>query len=161
MTDLSNDESQQGGFLSQTSPSLSDGVEREVASYFDDYFSDEPGSIPGTLNIPDNTSFPQIHLIDYNETKAIRIPISTPEDCVSYLDTESVSWIDVQGLGSEDILKRLGQVFQLHPLVLEDMVNVPQRPKVEEYDNQLLIIARMVIPTQDERGFLVSRSVWC
>jgi len=42
-----------------------------------------------------------------------------------YLDTRSVSWVDVQGLGSEDILQRLGQVFKLHLLILEDLVNVP------------------------------------
>jgi magnesium transporter len=62
------------------------------------------------------------------------------------MDTESVSWVDVKGLGSEDVLRRLGQVFGLHALVLEDIVNVPQRPKIEEYHDQLLIIARMVTP---------------
>ncbi len=131
----------------------SEADDEERASYFDDYFSDQPGSIPGTLNIPADASFPEIHLIDYNQAKAVRVHVPTPEDCVPYLDTKSVSWVDVQGLGSEDILKRLGQVFNLHPLVLEDMVNVPQRPKVEEYDHQLLLIARMVVPTRDERGF--------
>lgn len=127
--------------------------EREEASYIDDYFPDQPGSIPGTLNIPPGATFPCIHLIDYNAARADRVRLATPESCVPYLDTESVSWVDVQGLGSEDVLKRLGQVFALHPLVLEDIVNVPQRPKVEEYEDQLLIIARMVVPTDDERGF--------
>jgi magnesium transporter len=51
----------------------------------------------------------------------------------------------VQGLGDEEVLMSLGEVFQLHPLMLEDVVNVPQRPKVEDYGDQLLIIARMVM----------------
>ncbi|MGB3496492.1 MAG: magnesium/cobalt transporter CorA [Elainellaceae cyanobacterium] len=127
--------------------------EDEEESYIDDYFSDEPGSIPGTLNIPDDAIFPQIFLIDYNAQHAHRTEIAAPEECSKHLNSVSVSWVDVHGLGSEDILKRLGHVFSLHPLVLEDIVNVPQRPKVEEYPEQLLIVTRMVTPTPDEQGF--------
>jgi magnesium transporter len=118
-----------------------------------DYFYDKPGSLPGTLTIPSDAKPPVITLIDYSETSAMRIEIETPEECAPYLDTDSVSWVDVKGLGSEDILLRLGKVFGLHPLVLEDVVNVPQRPKVEEYDDQLLVIARMVTLKHDGNGF--------
>lgn len=123
------------------------------ASYFD-YFYDVPGSMPGTLNIESDASLPVIVLIDYNEAQAVRQEVETPEDCIPFLDSESVSWVDVKGLGSEDVLRRLGQVFSLHPLVLEDIVNVPQRPKIEEYDEQLLIIARMVTLKASGNGFI-------
>ena len=122
-----------------------------------DYFYDVPGSMPGTLNIEPNAPPPVIVLIDYNEQTAIRLQVETPEECAAHLDTESVSWVDVKGLGSEDILKRLGAVFTLHPLVLEDIVNVPQRPKVEEYEDQLLIIARMVMLRRSGRSFLTEQ----
>jgi len=62
--------------------------------------------------------------------------------------------VDFQGLGSEDILQRIGQIFKLHPLVLEDVVNVPQRPKVENYEDQFVIVARMVVPKQNHQGFI-------
>ncbi|MGF1496305.1 MAG: magnesium/cobalt transporter CorA [Elainellaceae cyanobacterium] len=129
-------------------------LDDEESSYIDDYFFDEPGSIPGTLNIPPDAPPPQITLIDYDVENASRRAIAIPEDCSAYLDTTSVSWVDVSGLGSEDTLKRLGRTFKLHPLLLEDVVNVPQRPKVEEYEDQLLIVTRMVTPTADERGFV-------
>lgn len=119
-----------------------------------DYFSDIPGSMPGTLNIESDSSPPVIVLIDYDEANAIRQEVETPEACVPFLDSESVSWVDVKGLGSEDVLRRLGHVFSLHPLVLEDIVNVPQRPKIEEYDEQLLIIARMVTMKTSGCGFI-------
>jgi magnesium transporter len=61
--------------------------------------------------------------------------------------------VDVQGLGSEKTLKQLGEAFELHPLLLEDVVNVPQRPKVKDYNEQLLIIAQMVLPKSNEEGF--------
>ena len=126
--------------------------DEEEEDLFDFHF-DEPGAAPGTLNIEADSPPPTIVLIDYNETKATRLPLETPEACSPYLNTESVSWVDVVGLGNEDILQRLGQVFQLHPLVLEDVVNVPQRPKIEHYDDQLVIIAWMVMPKPNEDGF--------
>jgi magnesium transporter len=119
-----------------------------------DYFFDVPGSMPGTLRIEEDAEPPVIVLIDYNEQSATRVQVHQPEECVPYLDTESVSWVDVKGLGSEDVLQRLGKVFNLHPLVLEDVVNVPQRPKVEEYQDQLLLIARMVTLKRSGRSFV-------
>lgn len=118
-----------------------------------DYFYDEPGSLPGTLIIEPGAQPSIIVLIDYNETNVSRVKLFRPEDCTPYLDSESVSWVDVLGLGSEDILKRLGKVFDLHPLLLEDVVNVPQRPKVEDYEDQLVIITQMVIPKPNGEGF--------
>lgn len=118
-----------------------------------DYYYDEQGTAPGTLYIEQNAPPTKIILIDYNEADATRIQVPTPEACAPYLDTESVSWVDVQGLGSEDILQRLGKVFDLHPLVLEDVVNVPQRPKVEDYNDHLVIIAQMVMPKPNLAGF--------
>jgi magnesium transporter len=123
----------------------------DTESYMD-YTYDEPGSMPGTLQIPAGSSSPIINLIDYNSHHFITQSNITPEECAAHLDTESVSWVDVKGLGSEKILREIGQVFNLHPLVLEDVVNVPQRPKIESYQNQLLLIARMVIP-QKKGGF--------
>lgn len=102
-----------------------------------------PGSIPGTLNIKADAASPRLILIDYSPTQATRLPLHQPQDCVPYLDSESVSWLDVQGLGSEETLRQLGQIFKLHALVLETVVNVPQRPKVEDYGNQLLVVTQM------------------
>ncbi len=133
---------------------LTPDVKPDDEESYVDYFYDEPGSMPGTLTIPSDAEPPVIVLIDYNEAKAIRLEVEQPEDCAPYLDSESVSWVDVKGLGSENILQRVGQVFNLHPLVLEDVVNVPQRPKVEEFDDQLLIIARMVTLKKLGTGFV-------
>jgi exodeoxyribonuclease VII small subunit len=55
-----------------------------------------------------------------------------------------LTWIDIQGLGDEPLLRRVGEIFALHPLALEDLVNVPQRPKIEHYEEHLLLITRMV-----------------
>ncbi|HEY9601152.1 MAG TPA: magnesium/cobalt transporter CorA [Allocoleopsis sp.] len=131
-------------------------TEESEIDYFD-YYYDDPGTPPGLIQPPEDASPTTIVLIDYNATNATRVHLATPEACADYLDTESVSWVDVLGLGSTDILQRLGQVFELHPLVLEDIVNVPQRPKVEDYDDQLVIIAQMVMLTDKADGFWVEQ----
>jgi magnesium transporter len=117
------------------------------------FHAERPGTIPGTIKIKHNAARSQIALIDYSATQAIRLPNVTPQACAEHLDTDSVSWVDVSGLGSEDVLQQLGQVFKLHPLVLEDIVNVPQRPKVEDYRDQLLIITQMVVLKENGDGF--------
>ncbi len=57
---------------------------------------------------------------------------------------DTVTWFDVQGFGDRKLLQKLGKVFDLHSLLLEDVVNVPQRPKTESYGEQLLVVVRMV-----------------
>ncbi|MEA5617180.1 magnesium/cobalt transporter CorA [Cronbergia sp. UHCC 0137] len=113
----------------------------------------EPGTIPGTIIVDESSEQPIIFLIDYSQTTLTCKQIINPEDCSYYLDTESISWVDVQGLGNKDILHRLGQTFDLHALILEDVVNMGERPKVEDYEDQLVIIARMVVPNQNNHSF--------
>ncbi len=121
--------------------------------YLEDYFPEQPGAMPGTLSIEADAPAPNIILIDYQPEQAHRRLIETPEECRPYLNSPSVSWIDVQGIGDEDIMRRLGHVFNPVPIVLEDIVNVPQRPKVEDHDDYIVLITRMVSPKENERGF--------
>ena len=118
-----------------------------------DYGYEQPGSIPGTLNISQDAIFPTIALIDYDSTQANLLTKLTPESCGEHLYTNSVSWFDIGGLGNEDFWQRIGTVFGLHPLILEDIVNVPQRPKIEDYQDQLVIITNMALPNSNGEGF--------
>ncbi|AFZ42262.1 magnesium and cobalt transport protein CorA [Halothece sp. PCC 7418] len=126
--------------------------DKDKEDYFD-FFFDLPGSEPGTLWIEEDAAPSQLILIDYDAKYAVRKVNIDPLKCEHYLASESASWLDIQGLGSEDILKQIGQIFKLHPLLLEDVVNVPQRPKVEDYNEQLIIIVHLVQPKPEEDGF--------
>ncbi len=127
-------------------------IEEEEEDYFD-YHYDEPGSEPGTLSIEPDASPSKIVLIDYDGRRAIRQVNVNPDFLTPYLGSNTVSWMDVQGLGSEVILKQVGDIFHLHPLLLEDVVNVPQRAKVDDYREQLLVLAHMVRPKRNKAGF--------
>jgi magnesium transporter len=117
---------------------------------FIDYYYDEPGEAPGTLDLEPDAPDPNIILIDYNTENATRLTISDPEECRPYLDTQSVSWVDVQGLGNQHTWDKLIDIYKLHPIAVEDIVNVPQRPKVVDYKEQLLMVAWMVMIYPDD-----------
>ncbi|PSB56588.1 magnesium/cobalt transporter CorA [Chamaesiphon polymorphus] len=96
----------------------------------------------------------EIGLTNYSrQAETVRLDSIEPTECLSYLTAESVSWIDIQGLGREDLLQELGDVLNLHPQLLEDIANVPQRPRFEDYDDQLLMICRMVKANDEANGF--------
>ena len=117
------------------------------------YFSGRPGNVPGTISIPQTAQAPEITLIDYNRDKHEYLKHLTPSECAEHLDTDCVSWVDVAGLGDKSTLEKLGQVFKLDPLILEDVVNVPQRPKLEDREEQLVIITQMANLKPQAAGF--------
>jgi magnesium transporter len=120
-------------------------------------FFNEHGGAPGVVRFHPDAPSPKITLIDYNQSDIKKIDINHPEECIPYLDSESISWVDVGGLGDEQTWQQLKQVFNLHPLALEDIIHVPQRPKMEEYEDQIVIIARMVSLREDGRSFMTEQ----
>jgi magnesium transporter len=101
------------------------------------------GARPGTLMIGDQAVPPVIRMIVYNLAQVREQKIDDVEQLAVALEDHEVTWVDVQGFGDEALIRRIGEIFQIHPLALEDIVNMPQRPKTESYEGQTLIITRM------------------
>lgn len=104
----------------------------------------EVGARPGTLVIGDDAPPPKIHMISYDLDEVIERDIHSAAELSAAFDPANVTWVDVQGFGDEELIRSIGEIFKLHPLAMEDVVNMPQRPKSETYDGQVLIITRMV-----------------
>jgi len=100
------------------------------------------GARPGTLAIPEGSPPPRIYLFDYSEETLVEGLVDDLDDLEPYTRTESTTWIDVQGMGDEAALWRIAEMFGIHPLAVEDAVNLPQRAKTELYDDYQLVIAR-------------------
>ncbi|MEG3843207.1 magnesium/cobalt transporter CorA [Microcoleus sp. herbarium14] len=135
-----------------TSHPVAKPIKDDDDSYVD-YFYDDPGAPPGTLDLEPDAPPPEIVLIDYCETAATRAKLANPQETAAYLDTESVSWVDMLGLGNKETWRQMGEVFNLHVMAQEDVVNVPQRPKVVDYENHILIIAWMVMIKPNSDNF--------
>ncbi len=102
------------------------------------------GARPGTLVIPKEAPPPRIHVISYTPEQVNENDVSEAAELREAFNDQTITWIDVQGFGDKKLIQQIGKTFSLHPLLLEDIVNVPQRPKCEAYDDQLLVIVRMV-----------------
>lgn len=85
-----------------------------------------------------------ITLLDYDEQHFQEVEVKAVEDCAAFKDKPTVTWINVEGINEVDTLEKLGEGFGLHPLVLEDIANTDQRPKMEDYDNYLYIVLKML-----------------
>jgi len=94
--------------------------------------------------IPKESPPPAIRRIVYDHDLIDETDIDEPAELESPEVSTGITWIDVQGFGDASTMRQLGKQFDLHPLLLEDIVNVPQRPKADLYGDQLLLVVRMV-----------------
>lgn len=103
-----------------------------------------PGAAPGTLTLDPNAVKPAIEVIGYGPDVLEERPIEKVDDLAGLVGRWPVTWVNVNGLGDLEVIQRIGQIFGLHRLTLEDVVNLHQRPKVEDYGDYLFIVTRMV-----------------
>jgi len=104
------------------------------------------GLSPGTVEFVGEQKVDEVRLTvwDYDkESVEIHEP-ATVEDCFQYRDTTRVSWINIDGLHDTEMLKRIGEHYGLHSLVLEDIVHTHQRPKIEDFDTYIYVVIRML-----------------
>ncbi len=86
----------------------------------------------------------KITVIDYDATQLQETEIKAIEQCFPFKDKSTVTWINIEGLHESEIIQSLGDCFGLHPLVMEDILNTDQRPKVEDYNDYLYIVLKML-----------------
>jgi magnesium transporter len=110
-----------------------------------------PGASPGTLLIQGEAR-PRIFAIDYWSEGYVERELGSLEEVIPFLedDQPSITWVDIRGISHRPTFERLGEIFGIHPLALEDVVNTPQRPHTDAYPEQQLVIARMVSPGESE-----------
>ena len=116
-----------------------------------DWRRSEPGSVPGTIMQQPDQPKPEIRCIrfDAETLKSEPMPYERIEDALQP-HPGKVTWVDVQGLGDADLLRRIGAELGLHPLIVEDIAHTHQRPKLEEFDTLLFGALRAV--RVDEHG---------
>jgi len=106
------------------------------------------GARPGTLAIPPNSPPPKIRLVRYDADSIEERDVADVATLAN-LGEDRVTWVDVRGLGDEAMLRQLATLFGMHPLALEDAVNVPHRAASTLYENQQVLIARVPVIGED------------
>jgi magnesium transporter len=87
----------------------------------------------------------QVRMFDYNSTNLQEIHIEDLEVCREFRERkDTVTWLDVDGIHNPAIMEKVGQIFGIHPLVLEDVMNSTGRPKVEFFDDYTFLSTKMI-----------------
>src|SRR6266850_493444 len=86
----------------------------------------------------------KISLVDYDENNVVEKELQTVEECFPFKDKPSVTWINIDGIERVDIIEKIDSHFGIHPLVLEDIVNTEQRPKMDDYGDYIFIVLKML-----------------
>ncbi|MCA1809129.1 MAG: magnesium/cobalt transporter CorA [Kiritimatiellia bacterium] len=127
------------GLFARTANSFLYGVRGQTAR--------KAGLPPGSLvHVGEQkTARVQVRLLDYNARQFNEQTDVSPAECVSFRSTDTVTWIDVVGLHDPAVIEKLGGDFSLHPLTQEDILNTRQRPKVEQFDDYVYVVIKMLM----------------
>ncbi len=116
------------------------------------------GLPPGTVTYigPERSSAVAIEIIHIpapgaGEDGVRQLRPKSADECAPYVSTPGLTWINVDGLHDPDCVTRLGELFSLHPLVLEDIVHTGQRPKLDELGDALFAVLKMLRYDEDTR----------
>jgi magnesium transporter len=108
--------------------------------------SQKAGQPPGFLVYTGDKVAEQtkITIVEYDGKEVQTREITSWEECPVLENKSVVTWINVSGISHVGHLEKLGECFKLHPLVLEDILNVDQRPKIEDYEDYLYIVIKTI-----------------
>jgi magnesium transporter len=99
-----------------------------------------------------------ITIIRYSDTDLVETGLDAFTECPLVADPAVVTWINVSGIHQVKNLEKVGECFKIHPLVLEDILEVGQRPKIEDYDDYLYIVLDSIRPVAEDEK-LVSEEI--
>ncbi len=118
------------------------------------------GQSPGALIFIGNKKVENIRLrvIDYDPSQLKEDELKNIAEGAAFKQTKTVTWINVDGLHDLSIMKEIGKTFDLHPLLMEDILNTGQRPKIEEFDNCLFMVLKM-IRYENEKQMIVNEQL--
>ncbi len=104
------------------------------------------GLPPGTLTYVGRQTSAEVEvtILEYNENDFSETKLTDVEAGMVNVRNGMIRWINVEGVHNTDLVERIGRIYDIHPLTLEDIVNTNQRPKFEEYDHYQVHIMKMV-----------------
>jgi magnesium transporter len=114
--------------------------------------TEKTGTPPGTiLYVGRETNIaPRITLLEFNEQEVIEKEFSNFDDCLTHVVPGMVKWINIDGVHDVKLVEHIGEVFGIHPLTLEDIVNTSQRPKFEDYETYIVCIMKMIFTPENK-----------
>ncbi|MFH1317410.1 MAG: magnesium/cobalt transporter CorA [Candidatus Omnitrophota bacterium] len=122
-------------------------------------FSKTIGLVPGTLVSVDDKKIEKVKItiIDYDENVFQEKELKTIEDCFPFKETSTVTWIDIDSVYNPEIIEKIGSYFNIHPLVMEDIANTGQRPKLEDFEQYFFVVFKMLYYDKDSGEIIIEQ----
>jgi magnesium transporter len=119
------------------------------------YASEKKGLGPGSLVHVGNVHQPdtRMTLVDYSDAHYEEKSLASLEDIMPYRLKDSMTWVIIEGLADSTIIESIGEHFGIHSLVLEDILNTHQRPKLEEHEDYLFVVLKSLM--SEESDFVI------
>lgn len=92
----------------------------------------------------------KIGILDYDEAQLEEKEAKTIEESFPFKDKPTLTWVNIDGLHEAEIIEKLGSHFGLHPLLLEDILNTDQRPKMDDYGDYIFVVLKMLYPDENK-----------
>jgi len=92
----------------------------------------------------------QIQIFDYTEKTMQEFEFKEIDKTLPFRDTSTVTWINIDGIHDIQLIEKIGNHFNIHPLVLEDIVNTDHRPKMDDMDSYLYFNLKMISLNNDK-----------
>jgi len=86
----------------------------------------------------------QVSILEYHPQGLRETKLPPPGSGYALPEAPTITWVQVRGIHEPDVLAQVGNCFGLHPLILEDVLNSEQRPKIEAYPEELFIVLKML-----------------
>ncbi len=114
--------------------------------------SKKAGLPPGTLVHIGEKKAEQIKItiIDYDESQVQEKFAEKIEECFQFKDKPTVTWINIDGIHQVDVIEKIGNCYNLHPLILEDILNTGQRPKIDDFGEYIFLVLKMLYYQEKE-----------
>lgn len=111
------------------------------------------GLPPGTLvHVGERkTETVKITVIDYDESNFESKQITKVEECYPFKDKQTITWVNVDGIHDVEVIEKIGKNYGIHPLLLEDILNTEQRPKIEDFDDYLFLVLKMLSFSEEQK----------
>jgi len=94
---------------------------------------------------------PKIRIMDYDESRVEEKDLLSVEEAFPYKGRPTVTWISIEGIHEKDVIEKIGCHFNIHPLLLEDIMNTDQQPKMEDFGDYLFIVLK-ALSREDKDG---------
>jgi magnesium transporter len=106
-----------------------------------------PGTSPGVISVAEDARKPQIKVYSYSPETLIIKEARTAEEIFQIIDEarDLSHWVEIKGFGDQNLINSLCELFAIHKLEMEDVLNTYQRPKMEDHPGHLFIVSRMFI----------------